>query len=298
MKKNIDRKTATIEQIYTGEYGYGMEYEPMHADLKGRVALVTGGTGMIGGASATRLAQSGATVIIWGTKVDKGQEKEAELKQYNPNCKFDRIDLNNFDDVKAGVQRIMDEFGRIDILFANAGANWGNRKPLPDYDENLYDINIDVNLISGTVLLSQLILPIMIKQNKGSIIFTSSICGDAGLMRQDGFITSKFAVSALTKSMALEYAKYNIRVNCLQPGSVPLPDATLNILWDTVDFDDYDSNYTNPDSFVFDIAARRPGYPMDQAGIVLYFAADDSNYTTGQCISVDGGWTCGLSGEY
>ncbi len=296
--KKVDRTTATIKEIYTGEYGYGMEYNALRADLNGRVALVTGGTGMIGGAAAIRLAESGANVIIWGTKIDKGQEMEAKLKAINPKCKFDRIDLNNFDDVKAGIDRIVEEFGTIDILFANAGSNWGNRKPLPDYDENLYDINIDVNLVSGTMLLCQLVLPIMIKANKGSIILTSSICGQAGLMRQSGFVASKFAMSALTKSMALEYAKYNIRVNCLQPGSVPQPEQKLNVLWDTVDFDDYDSNYKNPDSFVFDIAARRPGHPMDQAGIVVYFASDDANYTTGQCISVDGGWTCGLSGEY
>jgi len=151
--KKVDRLNDTLGQIYDGEYGYGMEYEPMHADLKGRVALVTGGTGMIGGAAATRLAQSGAHVIIWGTKTEKGLAKEAELKEYNPMCRFDRIDLNDFEEVKAGIQRIVDDFGRIDILFANAGSNWGNRKPLMFYDENLYDITIDVNLISGTVLL-------------------------------------------------------------------------------------------------------------------------------------------------
>ncbi len=296
--KKIDRINDTIREIYTGEYGYGMEYEPMHADLKDRVCLVTGGTGMIGGAAATRLAQSGALVIIWGTKVDKGLEKEAELKQYHPKCRFDCINLNDHDAIREGVKRIVDDFGRIDVLFANAGANWGNRKPLPEYDEELFDMNIDINLVAGTFVLCQRVLPVMMKQNKGSIILTSSICGQAGLMRQSGFVASKFAMSALTKSMALEYAKYNIRVNCLQPGSVPRPERKLNVLWDTVDFEDYDSNFRNPDSFIFDIAARRPGHPMDQAGIVLYLAADDSNYTTGQCISVDGGWTCGLSGDY
>jgi len=296
--KKIDRTNDTIREIYTGEYGYGMEYEPMHADLKGRVCLVTGGTGMIGGAAATRLAQSGAQVIIWGTKVDKGLEKEAELKQYHPKCRFDCINLDDHDAIREGVKCIVDDFGRIDVLFANAGANWGNRKPLPEYDEELFDKNIDINLVAGTFVLCQHVLPVMMKQNKGSIILTSSICGQAGLMRQSGFVASKFAMSALTKSMALEYAKYNIRVNCLQPGSVPRPERKLNVLWDTVDFEDYDSNFQNPDSFIFDIAARRPGHPMDQAGIVLYLAADDSNYTTGQCISVDGGWTCGLSGDY
>lgn len=296
--KKVDRAKDTIQDIYTGEYGYGQKYEPLTADLKDRVCLVTGGTGMIGGAAATRLAQCGAHVIIWGTKEDKGVAKEAELKQYNDRCRFDRINLDNHSEVEAGVKRIVDEFGRIDVLFANAGANWGNRKPLPEYDENLYDLNIDINLVSGTFLLCKYVLPIMMEQNKGSIILTSSICGQAGLMRQSGFVASKFAMSALTKSMALEYAKYNIRVNCLQPGSVPLPDQKLNVLWDTVDFENYDENFRNPNSFVFDIPARRPGYPMDQAGVVVYFASDDANYTTGQCISVDGGWTCGLSGEY
>jgi len=296
--KKVDRSSDTIEQIYAGEYGYGMDYVPMLVDMKDRVVLVTGGTGMIGGAAATRFAQNGAHVIIWGTKVDKGREKEAELKQYNPRSFFDRVELNDHEAVKAGVQRILDTFGRIDVLFANAGSNWGNRQPLMGYDENMFDKNINVNLVAGTVLLCQQVLPIMMKQNKGNIILTSSVCGQAGLMRQSGFVASKFAVSALAKSMALEYAKYNIRVNCLQPGSVPLPDSKLNILWDTVDFENYDSNYENPDSFVFDIAARRPGHPMDQAGVVLYFASDDANYTTGQAVSVDGGWTCGLSGEY
>ncbi len=296
--KKVDRNNDTIEQIYCGEYGYGMDYQHMTVDMKDRVVLITGGTGMIGGAAATRFAQCGANVIIWGTKIDKGQEKEAELKAYNPRSFFERVQLTNHDEIRAGVQHIMDEFGRIDVLFANAGSNWGNRQPLPDYDENMFDKNIDVNLVSGTVALCQQVLPIMMRQNKGSIILTSSVCGAAGLMRQSGFVASKFAMSALTRSMALEYAKYNIRVNCLQPGSVPMPEAKLNILWDTVDFDDYDSNYERPESFVFDIALRRPGHPMDQAGIVLYFASDDANYTTGQCISVDGGWTCGLSGDY
>lgn len=296
--KKVDRCNDTIAQIYDSEYGYGMKYDHMVVDMKDRVVLITGGTGMIGGAAATRFAQCGANVIIWGTREDKGRDKETELKQYNSRSFFDQVHLTEPTEIKAGIQHIMDLFGRIDVLFANAGSNWGNRQPLPGYDEDMFDMNIDVNLIGGTVALCQQVLPIMIKQNKGSIILTSSVCGAAGLMRQSGFVASKFAMSALTKSMALEYAKYNIRVNCLQPGSVPQPDAKLNPLWDTVDFEDYDSNYENPDSFVFDIAQRRPGHPMDQAGLVLYFASDDANYTTGQCVSVDGGWTCGLSGEY
>ena len=98
--------------------------------------------------------------------------------------------------------------------------------------------------------------------------------------------------------MAMEYGKYNIRVNVLCPGSLPQPKDHLNVLWDSVDFDDYDGNFERPQSMVFDIAARRPAYPTDMAGLVLYLASDDACYTTGQVIMVDGGWTCGLSGEY
>lgn len=296
--KKVDRYNETIEQIYSGEYGYGMEYKPMKADLEGRVALITGGSGMIGGAAATRYAESGAIVIIWGLEKEDGLAKEAELKKLNPKCRYEYVELQDHEAVKAGIKNIMDEFGRIDILFANAGGNWGNRQPLMNFDENLFDVNIDVNLINSTVYLSQLVLPIMMKQNKGSIIYTSSICGWAGLMKQCGFVASKYAISALTKSLALEYAKYNIRVNALVPGSVPQPKMKLNMLWETVDFDDYESNYTNPDSFVFDIEARRPCHPMDLAGILLYFAADDANHTTGQILAVDGAWACGLSGDY
>jgi NAD(P)-dependent dehydrogenase (short-subunit alcohol dehydrogenase family) len=192
----------------------------------------------------------------------------------------------------------MDHFGRIDILFANAGVNMTNRQPIDKYDISLFNKNIDIDLHYGTVNLCQKVLPIMMRQNKGSIIFTSSVCGFCGLRKQSGFVAAKFAVSQLGRAMALEYAKYNIRVNVLCPGSLPQPKEHLNILWDTVDFDDYDGNFDRPESMVFDIAARRPAYPTDMAGLVVYLASDDACYTTGQVIMVDGGWSCGLSGEY
>ena len=193
---------------------------------------------------------------------------------------------------------MLDHFGRIDILFANAGGNKSNRQPIDKHDISLFNWNIDVNLHYGTVLLCKLVLPTMIRQNKGSIIFTSSVCGFCGLRKQSGFIAAKMAVSNLARAMALEYAKYNIRVNVLCPGSLPNPKGHLNVLWDTVDFENYESNFERPESMVFDIAAQRPAYPTDMAGIVLYYASDDACYTTGQLVMVDGGWTCGLSGEY
>ena len=297
MKKNITRQES-IGEIYEGEYGYAAAYNCMHADLKGRVALVTGGTGMIGGATATLLARSGANVVVWGRNAEAGAEKERELRALGGDSRFDRVDLTDKAATDAAVRRILDRYGRIDILFANAGANFTNRQPIDKYDIDLFDRNIDVNLYYGTVNLCQQVLPAMMRQHRGSIIFTSSVCGYSGLRKQSGFVASKFAVSQLGRSMAMEYGKYNIRVNVLCPGSLPQPKDHLNVLWDSVDFDDYDGNFERPQSMVFDIAARRPAYPTDMAGLVLYLASDDACYTTGQVIMVDGGWTCGLSGEY
>jgi len=296
--KNVDRTKDPIRDIFKDVYGYNAPYTPMTADLKDRVAIITGATGMIGGAAADLFAASGAKVIITGRKDDIGAEKVKEITDKGGFAQYYHVDLFKEEDVKNLVDSVVAEHGRVDILVANAGSNWSSRKPLPYFDEDLYDKNIDANLNIGSIYIAQQVIPHMIKQGGGNIMFTSSICGVTGLRLQSGFVASKFAISAITKSMAIEYGKYNIRVNTLAPGSLPNPDATVNFLWDTCDFDDYDKNFENPHTMVFDIPARRPAYPSDMAGILLYLASDDACYTTGQVICVDGGWTAGLSGLY
>jgi len=296
--QGVDRDKDTYREIFTGSYGYGMQYEPMVADLKGCVAIVTGATGMIGGAAASILAKSGARVALWGRNDEAGKRKESEIAGLGGEARYYRVDIADSVAMETAVTQVYDDFGRIDILFANAGANSTNRKPATEMDEGLFDRDIDVNLIGGTICLTRLVLPYMIKQGGGNIVYTTSVCGVTGLRNQCGFVASKFAVSALTRSLALEYGRYNIRVNAIAPGSLPDPDAGLNPLWKTCSFDDYDSNFADPGTMVFDIAARRPAYPTDMAGLVLYFVSDDACYTTGQVVSVDGGWTAGLSGDY
>ena len=142
----------------------------------------------------------------------------------------------------------------------------------------------------------------MIKQGGGSIMFTSSVCGVTGLRKQCGFVASKFAISALTRSMALEYGKYGIRVNTLAPGSLPgpyLPALPTKACGPTSPWAKTMTK-TSKIRRAFCTISRRAGrpYPTDMAGLMLYLASDDASYTTGQVICVDGGWTAGLSGDY
>lgn len=298
MKIDCDRVNDSFEKIFDGVYGYHKPFKHMVADLNGRVALITGASGMIGGETAKLMAASGAKIAIWDIADENGAKRVAEIEADGGYAKYYHVNLANRDEIVKTFDQFIKDFGRIDILFGNGGGNWGNRKPVTEFDDEKFPLNIDINLHGGTVLLSRLAIPYMIKQGGGSIMFTSSVCGVTGLRKQCGFVASKFAISALTRSMALEYGKYGIRVNTLAPGSLPGPTGKLNFLWDTVDFEDYDSNFSNPASMVFDIAARRPAYPTDMAGLMLYLASDDASYTTGQVICVDGGWTAGFSGDY
>lgn len=230
-------------------------------DFIGKTVVVTEGAGIIGKAIGTAFAGEGARVAVCDRNLDAARDAARALRASSADAEGFQVDL-----------------GRRGDLAAN--------------------YNIDLNLNGGTVYLTRLVLPHMIAQGGGSIIFTSSVCGVTGLRLQCGFVASKFAICALTRSLALEYAKYNIRVNTLAPGSLPSPDAKRNFLWDTCDFEDFDKNFEDPTTILYDIPARRPAYPSDMAGIILYFASDDALYTTGQVVCVDGGWTAGLSGNY
>lgn len=299
MRIDCDRVNDPIEKIYEGVYGYKKPYNCMKADLKDRVAVITGASGMIGGATADLYAKSGAKIAILDIKDEAGEARAKRIREEEGvEAKYYHCNMASRDEITAVIKQVYADFGKIDILFCNAGVNMGNRQPLPEFDDERFEMNNVINLHNGTVWLCKQVIPQMIEQGSGNILLTSSVCGVTGLRLQCGFVGSKFAMAALTKSMALEYARFGIRINCLAPGSLPTPTSRLNHLWETVTFEDYDSNFENPASLVYDIAARRPAYPTDMAGLMLYLASDDAAYTTGQVICVDGGWTAGFSGDY
>jgi len=242
--------------------------------LKKKVALITGGSRGIGRAIAELFMKEGAEVVI----TSKNQKQLQQTSQEIGNSFFVVGDVRNENDVKNVIDKTIKKFGRIDILVNNVGV-LPKMKPLDKITEKEWNESIDVNL-SGHFRFTKYVIPQM-KKNGGSIINISS---DAGLKAfenfyADAYTAAKAGIMILTKSWALEYAKNNIRVNCVCAAVVDT-DMTRNFWLDTKEKRQI-------------TAAEHPlgriGTGEDVANAVLYFASDDSSWTTGTILPVDGG---------
>ena len=242
--------------------------------LKKKVALITGGSRGIGKAVAELFLKEGAEIVI----TSKNQKQLQQTSKEIGNPFFVAGDIRNENDVKNVIHKTIKKFGRIDILVNNAGV-FPKIKPLDKITEKEWNEIIDVNL-NGHFRFTKYVIPQM-KKNGGSIINISS---DAGLKAfenfyADAYVAAKAAIILLTKSWALEYAKNNIRVNCVC-ASVVDTDMTRNFWLNTKEKRQI-------------TAAKHPlgriGTGGDVAKAVLYFASDDSSWTTGAILPVDGG---------
>ena len=242
--------------------------------LKKKVALITGGSRGIGKAIAELFMKEGVEVVI----TSKNQKKLQQTSKEIGNPFFVVGDVRNENDVKNVIRNTIEKFGRIDILVNNAGI-FPKMKPLDKITEKEWNDIIDVNL-NGCFRFAKHVIPQM-KKNGGSIINISS---DAGLKAfenfyADAYVAAKSAIILLTKSWALEYAKNNIRVNCVCAAVVDT-DMTRN-LWLNTKAKRKITSAEHP--------LGRLGKPIDVAKAVLYFASDDSSWTTGAILPVDGG---------
>ena len=242
--------------------------------LKKKVALITGGSRGIGKAIAELFMKEGVEVVI----TSKNQKKLQQTSKEIGNPFFVVGDVRNENDVKNVIHKTIEKFGRIDILVNNAGI-FPKMKPLDKITEKEWNEIIDVNL-NGCFRFAKHVIPQM-KKNGGSIIYISS---DAGLKAfenfyADAYVAAKSAIILLTKSWALEYAKNNIRVNCVCAAVVDT-DMTRN-LWLNTKAKRKITSAEHP--------LGRLGKPIDVAKAVLYFASDDSSWTTGAILPVDGG---------
>ena len=243
-----------------------------------KVVLVTGGTSGIGKATAIAFARAGANVVLSGRREKEGAHVVAEIKKLGGNAAFVRADITRDADVKAMVEFAVDKFGKIDIAFNNAGVEW--KGPLHQATEVEYHRIFDTN-VWGVLNSMRHEIPVMLKNGGGAIINTSSIAGHVGFPEVSIYIASKHAVEGLTKSVALEFAKQNIRINAVAPG----PIATE--MWDRF------AGEGMSEQMISIVPAARVGASEEIAAAVLYLSSDAAKYTTGTSLVVDGGFIAG-----
>ena len=250
----------------------------MNNSFKGKVALVTGGTSGIGKATAIAFARAGAKVVLTGRREKEGAQVVAEIKKLGGEAAFVRADIAKDADVKKMVQFTVDKFGKIDIAFNNAGVEW--KGPLDHATEAEYRRVFDIN-VWGVLNSMRHEIPVMLKNGGGAIVNTSSGAGHVGLPEVSVYIASKHAVEGLTKAVALEFAKQNIRVNAVAPGVIA-----------TEMFDRFAGDELR-DQIVSFTPVGRVGAAEEIAAAVLYLASDAAKLTTGTSLVVDGGYIAG-----
>jgi len=233
--------------------------------VDGKVALISGGARNIGGASARMLVSEGAKVVIGDVLDDEGAALAEELGDA---ARFVHLDVTDNDDWRAAVAFTVAEFGKLDVLFNNAGIFNGGQ--LQRYKRELWQEMLDVNL-TGAFLGIRAAADAMIAAGGGSIINTSSIEGLRGTPWAHGYVASKWGLTGLTKSVAMELAPHGIRCNSLHPGRISTP-ATDQM----------------PDDLI-PIPLGRPGRVDEVAPFVVFLASDESSFTTGAEFVMDGG---------
>ena len=238
-------------------------------DFKNKKILITGATGSIGGAIVNKFVSLGGTVLGTGTK----SEKLELIKQKNPNVKIKKFNLSDHSGIEEFINSATSELGGLDILVNNAGVNVDNLS-LRMKDEEWKKV-IDVNLTS-TFLLTKYAIKNMLKNKFGRVVNITSIVGHTGNLGQANYSASKAGIIGMSKSLAIEYAKKNITVNCVSPGFI-VSDMTDGIA----------------EKVKLILTSRIPmsklGTGEDVSNCVAFLSSDGASYVTGETIQVNGG---------
>jgi NAD(P)-dependent dehydrogenase (short-subunit alcohol dehydrogenase family) len=247
--------------------------------LRGKIALVTGAAQGIGQAIAVRFAQEGAKVAVNDIKDDVGRETVKTITEAGGEAAYFHADVSNSAEVQAMIRQVSERFKGLHILVNNAAyAHWGS-KPVTELSEEEWDRTLDVTL-KGAFLCSKYTIPEMVKSGGGSIINIDSVAGVFGFPSESAYMAAKGGLLQLTKSMAIDYAAVNIRVNAIAPGWTATPmNAEMR----------KDPNYLA--LALRGPVIKRPGKPEEVAAAAVYFASEEAGYATGAVLVMDGGWS-------
>lgn len=246
--------------------------------LDGKVAVITGGACGIGAEGTKLFASEGASVIVLDVNEEVGRALERK-----DNVHFIKTDISDAESVKAAMDKISQMYGKLDILYNNASVFLGGRDNMvTELSIEIWNKVLSINL-SGLFYCCKFGIPLMIKSGGGSIINTSSSAGVIGIPECDAYTATKGATVSLTRSMAVEYGPYNIRVNCIAPAAIRtdmVKESNLN-----------DPKFDEQLFLTKGTPLRRWGEPMEIASLALFLASDESSYINGAIITADGGIT-------
>lgn len=250
----------------------------MKENFDGKVVLVTGGTGGIGQETAIAFARAGAKVVVSGRREEQGQKTVSLIEQEGGEATFVQTNISQATEVEAMVAKTVETYGRLDYAFNNAGTE-GKLAPITELTEADLDRVIDVN-VKGTWFCLKYEISQMLKQGGGSIVNTSSGLGEVGGAQLSLYSASKHGIIGLTKSLALEYAKQNIRINAICPGPIDtgMPDRGTS---SKEALENYISTF---------VPLGRMGTPIEVAEAVVWLCSEAASFVTGATLAVDGGY--------
>ncbi len=247
------------------------------ARFTGKVVLITGGAAGIGKATAQAFVNEGATVVIWDVNEQAGLELVAQWNNSSAITRFANVNVADLQQVQAGVDAIVTEFGKVDILVNNAGIT-ADRSFLK-MDAETWQRVIDINL-TGVFNCTKAVVPSMVEQKYGVILNASSVVGLYGNFGQTNYVATKAGVIGMTKTLSKELGRKGIRVNAVAPGFI----ATEMVA-------------KMPEEVLKGMEAKTPlgrlGKPEDIANAYVFLASDEASFITGTTLSVDGGVVIG-----